>query len=75
MAMQTRTIKVKIGADGTINFDNSQNPDADRIMKELRELAELLSGDPQAVKIEKHVHQHGHVHGHARDHVRNTVMP
>ena len=69
MAMQKRVIKVKISADGTINFDNSQNPDESRILQELAELAAMLSGDPQAVKIEKHVHQHGHGHAHSHDHV------
>lgn len=65
MAMQKRVIKVKISDDGTINFDNSQNLDEARILKELAELAAMLSGDSQAVKIEKHVHQHGHAHSHA----------
>ena len=64
-----RQIKVKIAADGTINFDNSQNPDEARILKELAEIADMVSGDPQAVKIEKHVHQHGHGHAHSHDHV------
>lgn len=69
MTMQKRVIKVKIGKDGTINFDNSQNPDEARILKELEELAKLLSGDPKAVKIEKHVHAHGHGNAHSHDHV------
>ncbi len=64
-----RQIKVKISADGTISFDNSINSDEQKILKELAELAQLLNGDPQAVKIEKHVHQHGHAHGHAHDHI------
>ncbi|MBK8467723.1 MAG: hypothetical protein IPL32_18065 [Chloracidobacterium sp.] len=67
--MKKREIKVTIEADGTIKFDNSVNPDEQRILKELEELAKLLSGDPKAVKIEKHVHQHGHGHAHSHDHV------
>lgn len=62
-----RQIKVKISADGTISFDNSINSDEQQILKELAELAQLLSGDPKAVKIEKHVHQHGHAHGHTHE--------
>lgn len=65
MPMQKRLIKVKIAKDGTVNFDNSQNPDEQRILKELAELAKLLNGDEKAVKIEKHVHIHGHGHTHS----------
>ncbi|MBI5954385.1 MAG: hypothetical protein HY865_22235 [Chloroflexi bacterium] len=64
MPTTKRQIKVQILLNGEIKFDNSQNPDEARILKELAELAAMLSGDPQAVKIEKHVHQHGHVHSH-----------
>ncbi len=64
-----RQIKVKISKDGTINFDNSTNPDEARILKELAEISAMLSGDEKAVKIEKHVHQHGHGHAHSHDHV------
>lgn len=67
MAMQTRTIKVNISADGTINFDNAGNPDEQRILKELAELAKLLSGDEKAVKIERHVHIHDHNHANNQD--------
>lgn len=71
MTIKKREIKVKIGKDGTINFDNSVNPDEARILKELAELAQLLSGDPKAVKIEKHVHIHGS--GHAHSHEDGTI--
>lgn len=59
-----RKIIVKISPDGQLSFDNSKNPDAKRIMDELSELAELLTGDPQAFTIEKHVHTAGHAHTH-----------
>lgn len=67
MPMQKRVIKVKIAKDGTVNFDNAGNPDEQRILKELAELAKLLSGDEKAVKIEKHVHTHGHNHTHSHE--------
>jgi hypothetical protein len=67
-----RQIKVKIATDGTINFDNSTNPDEARILKELAELAQMLSGDPKAVKIEKHVHTHANGHTHTHEHVHSN---
>lgn len=73
MTIKKREIKVKISADGTINFDNSVNPDESRILKELADLSKLLSGDEKAVKIEKHVHQHGHGHAHSHDHVHAEI--
>ena len=62
--MAKRQIKVEILPDGTIKFDNAGNPDEKRIMKELQELAQLLSGDPQKLVIEKHVHTHATTHTH-----------
>lgn len=59
-----RKIKVQVLEDGTIKFDNAGNPDEKRILSELGELAQLLTGDPAGFKIEAHVHNHltAHVH-------------
>jgi len=73
MPMQKRVIKVKIAKDGIVNFDNSLNPDEQRILKELAELAKLLSGDEKGVNIEKHVHIHGHGHTHSHDESVNHI--
>ena len=67
MPLQKREIRVTITDDGEIKFDNAGNPDEQRILKELAELAKLLSGDEKAVKIEKHVHTHGHGHAHSHE--------
>jgi hypothetical protein len=69
--MPKRQIKVQILPDGQIKFDNAGNPDEQRILKELAELAQLLAGDPEAVKIEKHVHTHATAHTHT--HADGTV--
>ena len=60
-----RQIKVQILPSGEIKFDNAGNPDEKRILDELSELATLLTGTPQGVKIEKHVHSHLTAHAHA----------
>lgn len=73
MPIQKREIRVTIKDDGEIKFDNDGNPDEQRILKELAELAKLLSGDEKAVKIERHVHTHGHGHTHNRDENINHV--
>lgn len=67
--IKKREIRVKIMPDGEIKFDNAGNPDEQRILKELAELAELLTGNPQAVRIEKHVHTHATAHTHDHTHV------
>jgi hypothetical protein len=63
--MAKRQIKIKILPDGQIKIDNAGNPDEQRILKELEELAQVLNGDPKAVTIEKHVHTHATAHTHA----------
>ncbi len=63
--MSKRQIKVQITPDGQLKFDNSKNPDEQRILDELAELAALLNGDPKAVTIEKHVGGHSHIHTHS----------
>lgn len=69
MTTQKRQIKVNITNTGEIKFDNAGNPDEQRILMELAELAKLLSGDEKGVKIEKHVHTHGNAHTHSHDHI------
>ena len=66
-----RQIKVKIEDNGEVKFDNSGNSDEKRILAELAELAKELSGDPKAVKIEKHVHSHGTAHSHQEGEVHS----
>lgn len=67
--MAKKQIKFEIMTDGMIKFDNTGNPgDEAAILKELAELAEYLSGDPKAVKIEKHVHKHAHGVTHEHQH-------
>jgi len=60
-----RKIKVKINPDGSIQFNNAGNPDENRILKELSELAEMLNGQPEGFKIEAHTHNHLTAHTHA----------
>ena len=57
-----RQIKVKILENGTLQFNNSGNPDEKRILSELADIARLLTGDPQGFVVEQHVHAHGHSH-------------
>ena len=66
--MSRRVVKITIGPKGEILVNNAGNADEARILKELSELAQLLSGDPLAVKIEKHVHSHGTAHEHTHEH-------
>lgn len=70
MTIQKREIRITITDDGEIKLDNAGNPDEQRILKELAELAQILSGDPAGVKIEKHVHAHG---GHTIVHDHSEV--
>ena len=66
--MSKRQIKVTIEPDGNIKFNNAGNADEARILKELSELAEILSGNPKAVEVEKHVHSHATAHDHTHQH-------
>ena len=66
--MAKRQIKVQILPTGELKFDNSTNPDEKRILDELGELAELLTGEKTRFKVEQHVHKHGHGHEHTHDH-------
>lgn len=61
---QKRTITVTILEDGTIKINNAGNPDEKRILKELAELAKVLTGDEKNLEIEKHVHTHATAHTH-----------
>lgn len=63
--MATRKIKVTVSKDGTLKFDNAGNSDETRILRELGELAELLTGNKQGFEIEAHTHSHlvNHTHG------------
>jgi len=60
--MAKRTIKVQVLPGGEVKINNAGNPDEKRIIAELAELAEMLSGDPKGFKVEQHVHTHGHSH-------------
>lgn len=66
--MAKRQIKVQILPDGEMKINNAGNPDEKRILDELAELAQLLSGDKKAFEVEKHVHTHGG-HAHTHQHV------
>ena len=66
--MAKRQIRIQIEPDGTMKIDNAGNPDENRILEELGELAELLNGDGKGFKVEKHVHAHGG-HSHTHTHV------
>lgn len=61
-----RQIRIEITPAGEMKIDNAGNPDEQRILDELGELAQLLNGDGKGFKVEKHVHTHG---GHAHTHV------
>ena len=63
--MTKRTVKVKIEKDGTFRINNAGNSDEARILRELSELAAILSGDKAAFEIEAHVHTHATAHTHA----------
>ncbi len=63
--MAKRQFKVEILEDGTLKIDNAGNPDEKRIIREIEELALLLTGDPKKYVIEKHVHTHANAHTHA----------
>jgi hypothetical protein len=60
--MAKRQIKVQILPGGQVSFNNAGNPDEKRILAELAELAQLISGDAGAFKVEKHEHTLGHSH-------------
>ncbi len=60
--MAKRQIKITISPTGDIQVDNAGNPDEQRILDELSELAEFLTGDPEGFQVEQHVHTHGHEH-------------
>lgn len=62
---QKRQVKITINPDGAIQINNAGNPDEQRILKELEELAKILTGESQGFKIEKHVHTHATAHAHA----------
>ena len=69
--MAKRQIKFEITTEGEIKVDNTGNPDEQKILAELGELAELLNGDEKGYKIEAHKHTHGshsHVHTHSHGH-------
>ena len=66
--MAKRQIKITISPNGEIEVNNENNPDEQKILEELGELAELLNGDGKGFKVEKHVHTHG-AHGHTHIHV------
>ena len=68
-----RQIKVKILENGTLQFNNSGNPDEKRILSELADIARLLTGDPQGFVVEQHVHAHGHSHDLDHDHAQMQV--
>lgn len=64
-----RQIKVQILPTGEIKFDNAGNPDEKRILAELGELAELLTGNQAGFEIEQHVHTHATAHTHEHQHI------
>ena len=63
-----RQVKITINPDGTIRINNAGNPDEQRILKELEELAAVLSGNPKSFEVEKHVHTHATAHTHTHTH-------
>lgn len=65
MAAKPRKIKVTVSESGEIRFNNEGNPDEKRILRELSELAQMLTGDPRGFKVEAHVHTHLTAHTHA----------
>lgn len=66
--MAKRQIRVTILPTGEMKIDNTGNPDEQRILAELGELAELLTGDKKGLEVEQHVHSHGG-HNHTHQHV------
>jgi hypothetical protein len=65
MTPKPRKIKVQVAENGEIKFDNAGNPDEKRILRELGELAQLLTGDAGGFAVEAHVHTHLTAHVHA----------
>jgi len=66
-----KKLTVTIQEDGSVKIDASQMPGtSEEILAELGDLAEMLSGDPASLVVEKHVHSHGHTHTdtHVRQH-------
>lgn len=57
-----RQVKITFNPDGTIQINNAGNPDEKRILSELAELAEVLTGKRDGFEVEQHVHSHGHTH-------------
>ena len=68
---QKRTVTVTILPDGTIKINNQGNPDEKLILKELGELAKVLTGSDKNFEVEKHVHTHATAHAHT--HADGTV--
>lgn len=66
--MAKRQIKITITPQGQLKIDNAGNPDEKRILDELAELAELLTGDKKGFQVEQHVHSHGG-HNHTHQHI------
>lgn len=61
--MAKRQIRVTITDEGEIKIDNAGNPDEQKILAELAELAEFVTGDKAGFKVEKHTHgAHSHTH-------------
>jgi hypothetical protein len=69
--MGKRVIKATINPDGTVQINNAGNPDVERILRELGDLAKVLTGDSKGFEIEKHVHTHATAHEHT--HADGTV--
>lgn len=66
--MAKRMVKIKFLPDGTVKINNAGNPDAERIERELAELAAVLTGNQKAYEVEQHVHTHGHSHAGTHEH-------
>lgn len=68
--MAKRQLAVTIDDKGNLKINATKMPGtAKAILDELGELAALLGGDKDALKVEKHVHgAHTHTHDHDEQH-------